>query len=308
MSQDVNYIPYYRLVNKAKLAKCQQNYDSALVYYAKAFEMVDYILFNDLCDFTKCAIATHKDSLVYFAMQRCNIQNIFVGFIIPSDSACEKYKQTEYWNTCTAYEKENEEIYIEKFITTPAAIVKILDSLSVSDVAVRRNWTWYCSTFRKSKLSKKRKREWRVADSCNQRVVDEMIQKYGFPNERIGCPNNYHFYLWGSGLVFVHYDDTNFFRNVEYKALLEGKLSPECYADRAQRMASIFKWDKLQYTYYTSKRNYKRMTPQEKEQIDKNRYAIGLPSVEEEKKIRQYNYQEYQKRKAAEKVKAKQQK
>lgn len=254
--------------------------------------MVDYILIDDLRSFTQCAVAIHNDSLAYFAMKQCNKQTIFLGTIFPEDSSCEKYKATEQWNTCTAYEKENQEIYTKKFLTTPATILKILDSLKVSDQAVRNRWTWYRRTFRNSKKTKTLLREWRIVDSSNQRVVDEMIQKYGFPNERIGCLNNYSFYRGGGGMVLVHYDDTNFFRNVEYKALLEGKLSPECYARRANRMATIFNWNKLQYTYYYSNRRFKRMTLQEKAQVNKNRYEIGLPSVEEEIVI-QYNNQKY---------------
>ncbi len=292
MSQDVNYIPYYQLVNKAKIAKCQQNYDSALACYTEAFAMVDYILIDDLRSFTQCAVAAHKDSLVYFVMQRCNQQTIFLGTIFPKDSSCEQYRQTEQWNTCMAYEKENQETYMEKFFTTPAAIVKILDSLKVSDQAVR-DWNWFSWTFRNSKLYKKRMREWAIVDSCNQRVLDEMIQKYGFPNERIGCPNNYNFYRGNGGIVFVHYRDTNFFRNVEFKALLEGELSPDCYASKASAVASIFKWEKLQYTYDYSKRKAKRMAPQEKAQVDRNRYEIGLPSMEEKNIIKYCDIREF---------------
>ncbi len=298
-SQEVNYIPYYRLINKAKIAMCQQNYDSALTYYDRAFAMVDYILIDDLRDFTECAITLNDDNLVYFAMRQCNLQTIPVTFIIPSFSVYKKYNNTKQWNDCMVYEKQNQDIYMAKYNNNP--VKKILDSLEVSDQAVRNNWTRYCRTFPKSKLSKKRKREWTIVDSCNRLVLDEMIQKYGFPNERTGFPNDYHFIHGGSGIVLVHYDDTNFFRNIEYKALLEGKLSPSCYASRVERIASIYKWDKLQHTYSYSKRKGKKMSPQEKEQVDKNRYEIGMLSVAEEKMIIQWNNQEFQKRKAKEK-------
>ncbi len=301
-SQEVNYIPYYRLINKATIARYQHNCDSALIYYQEAFEMVDYILFDDLYNFTQCAVAANKDSLVYFAMEQCKKQTIFVGSILPEDSSCKKYKQTNLWNTCIAYEQQNYDRYIEKFITTPASIKKILDSLEISDQIVRNNWTWYCRTFPNSKLAKKRHREWAITDSCNQRVVDEMIKKYGFPNERTGLPNDYTFIRGGSGIVLVHYDDSNFFRNVEYKALIDGKLSPDCYASRAMRMASFFK-DKWRYTYYYSKRKGKRMTPQEKAQVDKNRYEIGMLSVADEEMIKQINRQEIKKSKKAAKQK-----
>jgi len=36
------------------------------------------------------------------------------------------------------------------------------------------------------------------------------------------------------------------------------------------------------------------MTSEEKEQVDKNRYEIGLPSIEEENIIKQCNRIEYQ--------------
>ncbi len=294
MSQDVNYIPYYQSVNKAKLAKCQQNYDSALVYYAKAFEMVDYILIEDLHHFSQCAMTAHKDSLVYFAMERCNKQTIPIAYIIPSDSAYQKYSKTEQWKTCMAYETQNWDAYTiyKKDYSSPAK--KILDSLYFVGLDVRRKMgTWYCQAFRKSKLAKKRLQELIIVYDSIQRVVDAVIQKYGFPNERIGCPNTYISYY--GGWVLFHYDDIDFFRNVEYKALLEGKLSPDSYALKADdRISGIYKWDKQKYTYS------KKMTLQEKAQVNKNRYEIGLPSVEEAAIIRQCNNresQEYQKHK-----------
>ncbi len=298
-SQEVNYIPYYRLINKAKIARCQQNCDSALIYYQEAFKMVDYILLDDLRGFTKCAVTANNDSLVYFAMKQCKKQTIPVSFIIPTNSAYKKYKNTKQWNTCLAYEKENQDIYTEKYFNPSK---KILDSLfiSSSDV-IRKKGTWYCRTFYKSKLSQKRLQELIIVFKSNQCVVDEVIQKYGFPNERTGCPNNYLSYY--GGYILQHYDDTNFFRNVEYKALLEGKLSPNSYADKAERMASIYKWDKQQHTYSYSKRKGKKMSPLEKEQVDKNRYEIGMLSVADEEMIKQINRQEIKKSKKAAKQK-----
>jgi hypothetical protein len=294
ISQNVNYIPYYKWLCKARIAHyCQNNCDSAIDYYTRAFEMVDYILINDLRDFTQCAIDIDNDSLVFFAMERCNKQTIPLAFIFPSDSISEKYKNTDQWNTCMSYEKQNHEIYTKKY---HCPYKRVLDSLRVKDQKVRKEWTCFCRIFHNSKIAKKRMREWFITDSCNQRVVDDMIQKYGFPNERIGCPNDYLFYQGGGGVVLIHYDNIDFFRNVEYKALLEGKLAPECYARRAARMATIFEWDKLQYTYSYSKRRGKKMTLQEKEQVDKNRYEIGLPSVEDERIINRRKYQIYKAR------------
>ena len=293
IAQEVNYISYYHLVNRAKFVKCiHADCDSAIVYYLQAFEKVDYVLQEDLQDFTRCAAMQGKDSLVYYAMERCLAQTVSLSFIFPSDSLFDKYKNTEKWNECYAREQENPEKYQEKYRCPHK---KILDSLSVSDQEVRNKWNAIRRAFPNSKKTKELIREGWIVDSCNQLVLDEMIEKYDYPNERNGC-SNYTCMLRGFFLLF-HYRDTSFFNNIETKAFIEGKISPECYAWKACEMARIYKWNIMDYTYFYSKKMSKKMTPEEKEQVDKNRYKIGLPSVEEERMINRYNYIEYQKNK-----------
>ena len=290
-SQEVNYIPYYHSVNKAKLAICRENGDSAILYYQQAFEMVDYILLEDLRNFTQCAAELGKDSLVYYTMDKCIAQTIYLSYVFSSDSLFDKYKNTEKWKECYTIEQENIEKHKEKQ-AIGVLYKKVLDSLMVSDQAIRNKMNCFYWTFPNSKRAKKINRECRIIDSCNQVVLDEMIEKYDFPNERHGLWNNLRFIK--GGIVFVHYDDTNFLRNIEYKALLEGKLSPDYYADRANRIALLFNLNRIDYRY-----SYiKKMTLQEKEQVNRNRQAIGLLSVEEENKIIQCNRIASEQRKA----------
>ena len=294
MAQNINYIPYYHLVNRANLVKCTDaNCDSAIMYYSQAFEMVDYILLEDLRNFTQCAAELGKDSLVYYTMDKCIEQTVYLSYVFYSDSLFDTYKNTEKWKECYTIEQENIEKYKEKQ-AIGVLYKKVLDSLMVSDQAIRNKANWFYRTFPNSKRAKKMHREWTIIDSCNQIVLDEMIEKYDFPNEQHGLWNNPLFIRGGGGIVFVHYDDTNFLRNIEYKALLEGKLSPDYYADRINRIAIIFNWDKTNYTYYYTKK----MTLQEKEQVNRNRHAIGLLSVEEENKIIQCNRIAFEQRKA----------
>jgi hypothetical protein len=286
LSQNTNYIPYYQMVNKAKLAVYRNQCDTAIDYYLQAFAMVDYILQNDMYEFTRCAAIENKDSLVYWVMTQCVKQTVPLTYVFPPDSLFDKYKQTSQWKDCSDYEQTNREIYIQKQ-TCP--YTKLLDSLSVSDQKVRNRWNVFCRMFPKSKMAKKRHREWVIVDSCNQLLIYEYIQKYDYPNERNGCYNC--IYLSRGGVVMIHYDDTNFLFNVEYKALLEGKLSPECYAQRANRINFIFNLSDSDYRYGYHK---KMKTAQEKEIVDKNRYDIGLPSVEEEKTIIQWDLERKQ--------------
>ena len=295
LSQEVNYIPYYHLTNRANLVRCTDaNCDSAIVYYLQAFEMVDYVLLEDLQNFTQCAAELGKDSLVYFAMDKCIAQTVPLSFVFSSDSLFDKYKDTEKWKKSYAMEQENIEKYKEKY-AIGVLYRKVLDSLSVSDQYIRKKASWFCRTFPNSRKAKKIYREWKIIDSCNQIVLDEMIEKYDFPSEQYYLRNS-PLHING-GVVLIHYDDTNFLRNVEYKALLEGKLSPDYYAMRASRIALLFNWDKTDYTYHYTKK----MTLQEKEQVNRNRHAIGLLSVEEENKIIQCNRIAIEQRKTLEK-------
>jgi hypothetical protein len=289
-----SYVPYYHLVNRAKWVQCvDADCDSAIAYYLQAFEMVDYILWEDLQHFTRCAAMQGRDSLVYYAMGRCVAQTISLTSTIFSDTLFDKYKNTEKWNECYAIEQENKEKYKE---AGHIGILyrKVLDSLLPSDQEERKKWHYFYRFFPNTKKAKQSSQRWHIADSCNRLVLDEMIEKYDFPNERNGCPNDYLF-LRG-GVLLIHYRDTNFLRNIEYKALVEGKVAPERYATKAKQTADIYNWNIIDYTYYYRKK----MTPEEKAQVDKNRYAIGLRSVEEEKIMTQCRRLESQQRKALE--------
>ena len=293
MCQTINYIPYYHLVNRAKLVECiDANYDSAIVYYSQAFAIVDYVLAEQLRDFIRCAIMLENDNLVYFAMDKCIEQTVPLStlFHFTSDSLVDKYKNTEEGRKYYTVEQENKEKYIEKYINPPHK--KILDSLSVSDITVRKKWrkgSFFYRRFPNSKKTQELLREWKIVDSCNRLVLDEMIKKYDFPNERNGLFNNPNFIIGGGGIVLVHYDDSVFFKDIEYKMLIEGKLFPDYYAFRAHRIVSIYNLPKTDYTFFYSERQSKKMTTEEKAQVDKNRYRIGLPSVEEEIIIKQCN-------------------
>jgi hypothetical protein len=291
LSQNANYIPYYQMVNKAKLALCRNQCDTAIDCYLQAFAMVDYILEKDMRDFTRCVTIEKNDSLAYWIMTQCVKQTVLLTSAFPSDTLFDKYKQTPQWKDCSDYEQENIESYIQKY-TCPYK--ELFDTLVVSDQAVRNRWNLFCRMFPKSNMAKKRHREMVIVDSCNQLLIDEYIQKADFPNERNGCGNCVYLFLNG-GCVMTHYDDTNFLFNVEYKALLEGKLSPECYARRASRVNFIFNLSDSDYRYGYHK---KMKTTQEKEKVDKNRYDIGLPSVEEEKTINRWEYARYLERQA----------
>ncbi|MDR0602938.1 MAG: hypothetical protein LBG80_01375 [Bacteroidales bacterium] len=293
-SQEINYIPYYQLVNKAEIARCQQNYDSALVYYWQAFQIVDYILINDLRNFSQCALIEKKDSLIYFVMEQCIKQIVPLSGIFGIDTIFDKYKYTDKWKWCMEQEQANAEKYRKKY---ECPYTEIMDSLIINDQKVRTKGYWFSRIFPKSKIAKKRRQEWLSVDSFSRTVIDELVAKYDYPNERNGCNNNS--CLQMNMVVIYHYDDTNFLRNVEYKALIEGKLSPHCYARKARRVAVVFNMPVPHYTYF------KTMTPDEIAQVDKYRYEIGLPSVEEEKIINQCYYEKYLKDKKEKKKKKK---
>jgi hypothetical protein len=285
-SQEINYIPYYHLINKAKIAQCQNNYDSSISYYLQAFKLVDYILQEDMKNFALCAALEGKDSLIYFIMEQCAKQIIPLDFIFTTDSIFDTYRQTDKWQWSMEEEKANAEKYKEK---CNCPHTKVLDSLLISDQKVRNKWNWFCRIFPKSRIAKKRLQEWRFVDSSNRVIIDRLIAKYDYPNERNGCINNY---LFNTGMVVIyHYDDTNFLYNVEYKALIEGKMSPSYYARKAHRAGLGLNIPELRYVYR------KEMTEKEKTQIDKNRYGVGLPSIQEAKLINLCRYEKYLKSK-----------
>ncbi|MDR1181866.1 MAG: hypothetical protein LBL13_07805 [Bacteroidales bacterium] len=276
-SQEINYIPYYQAINKANLSRCRQNYDSALIYYGQAFQIVDYILMDDLRNFAKCATIEKKDSLIYFAMEQCIKQIVPLNYIFESDTIFEQYQQTDKWQYYMEQEKKNIEMYHEKY---SCPYKKVMDSLRIEDQKIR-TLAW--------RLTKKRRQKASEIEYSNRRAIDELIAKYDYPNERNGLFNQS--CLWAPMIVIFHYHDTVFFQNTEYKAYIEGKLTPYCFSKKAQRVVVFNNLPFPRYRYEYSPN----MTEEEKAQVDKNRYEIGLPSIEEERIINQCNDMEYQK-------------
>ncbi len=245
-----DYIQYYQLLNKVKQYEENKRNDSLVIFLKQAYDLVDYV----------------------------HVDNLKLGKRI-----AKKQKDTNLLTYCEnglSKSKENVNLNLK---------VK-LDSIGKEDQRVRGRKYYkakeyykkclYDTTFnyneKKRLKSKLLMEEWWRVDSCNVEYIKDIISKYGYPSEKIvGTETNSMV-----GTILLHYDkDTaNHIMGADLNiALKEGEIRPRMYAWIIDRhLMNVGKKQK----YYAIPTPWAKMTKEKREEFNRNRFLIGLKSLE----------------------------
>ena len=118
---------------------------------------------------------------------------------------------------------------------------------------------------------------WLRIDSTNEQRIKEIIEQYGYPNERlIGFKN----FMLASSIttMIMHFEDTAYFKPVLLQFIKQGKCEPRTlgsFVDSRQRMDT--RTDKYIYRIYDNAEDHEIW---DIANLDNRRQAIGLPSME----------------------------
>jgi len=273
-----NYIQYFQAKANAELSICKYNYSDALNYYKKAFVLVDYPLVKELYNATICAAIIEQDSLMFNYLEKCLKRGVSINCFKKNELVFFKYFTYKKWK-----ELENSIDYFQK--NNLANINKeyeiALKSIDEKDQYVRR-FSRFSLIFSRKKI----KRNLLRTDSINKIKIDSLIDLFGYPCEQIlGVSGNN--LSCSTPVSFFHMIDSCFVFNTQYKALMEGKITPEDYSRKVDYTKSRHKIDPIFYNVYYSK------LPTDSirlKNIDNNRIAIGLQTLENEDVMRRYFY------------------
>lgn len=121
-------------------------------------------------------------------------------------------------------------------------------------------------------------------DSLNAIKIDSLIDLFGYPCEQIfGVKGNN--LSFSTPVSFFHRIDSFFVFNIQYKALMKGKINPEEYSRKVDYTNSRHKIDPVFYNVYYSKLPTDYIILRN---IDNNRVAIGLQTLENEEVMRRF--------------------
>ncbi len=246
-----DYIQYYQLINKVKKYQANNKNDSLTIFLKQAFEMVDYVHIENLKLARRIAKKQHDRELLNYSKKalKSSKDNINLNLKAKLDSVG----------------KEDQRVRGRKYYNAKKYYAKCL----------------YDTTFnydeKKRLKSKELMEEWWRVDSSNAEFVKKVILKYGFPSEKIvGQETNSMV-----SIILLHYDkDTaNHIMGESLEiALKEGSITPIMYAwiiDRHLMNAG------KEQKYYMIPTHWEKMTNKKRIEYNKNRFSIGLKTLDD---------------------------
>lgn len=123
--------------------------------------------------------------------------------------------------------------------------------------------------------------KWNLTDSTVINDLLILIQKYGFPGERLVGVYAYH----RASIIFLHYDtdqDNKVLQPILDEALSKGDIFPADYAHIVDRRLSMYG---KKPKYFEVPFGYDNLSQQEKDDVDKERQLIGLPAVKDSRLV-----------------------
>ena len=248
-----DYIKYYQLINKTKEHQKRDLNDSLTIFLKQAFSLVDYILIEDL-KYGKSIAKKYKDE---------ELLNICTKAMASSKT----YLNIELKAQLDSIGKEDQRIRGSKYYKAKNYYRKCLNDT-----------TFNCKE-KKRLESKELMEEWWRVDSSNVEFVKDVIFKQGFPSEKIvGKETNSMV-----SIILLHYDkDTanNIMGASLYTALKEGSIEPKMYAWIIDRHLMMIGKEQI---YYTIPTPWIEIKKERRDEIEKNRFAIGEQSLSERK-------------------------
>ncbi len=250
-----DYIQYYQLINKVKQYQVNKQNDSLTIFLKQAFELVDYVHIENL-KLGKQIAKKQKDKVLLsycenaLSKSKCNINPNLKAKLDSIGKEDQRVRGRKYYKAKKYYKK------------------------CLFDTTFNYNE-------KKRLKSKQIMEEWWRVDSSNVEFLKSVISKYGYPSEKlVGEETNDR-----GSIILLHYDkDTSnhIMGDILEIALKEGKIKPKMYAWIIDR--HLMNAGKKQ-KYQSIPTPWVEMTAIKKMEYNKNRFSIGLKSLDEIKII-----------------------
>ena len=272
---------YYNLINQAEIKIVEDQYNEALDLYLKALKAVPHGFVKDYYNATVCAIKIEKYDTTFVLLDSLVSKGVSKS-IFTTYSIFNPLKKKPQWQSFLLNFDKNHQLFLNK---KNVQLERILKGIQYSDQEFRarpNSYQEYSDTIKK-------------IDKNNVRLLKNLIEKYGFPNENlIGRENPMEDNI-PSFIVFFHqcqkmslnkedYD----FTSIQIEAVKKGELDPHFLAEwlshQAKPETNLEGWGIFQITTPTGKKSpfvVMKTTSQQKDDINKKRVAFGLETLSE---------------------------
>lgn len=270
ISQD--YISYYNRCNDAVNYMVIHQYDSALVAFVEAFDMVDYVHKTYVNKACMCA-AYEKD---YDLLQEYSILSLQRGasFDYFNSEEYKRYRKTKQYKAVLANKVTYEQQFIESLNTD---YIKAIDSLHYVDQKVIRGAGGDNSIYDLSKVMLPENKY--ELDSNNLAYLIGLIEQYGFPSEQLVG-----FDATNSAGIILHHN----LRNPE-NAVLLNEFKKYIYTGEYVPSSYVGTYDQSLWFYYGSTivgkvfKNSEYLSDKRLSVADSLANEMGLKPIEEAK-------------------------
>ncbi len=282
VNAQVDYTKFYHnLINQAEIKIVEDEYNEALDLYLKAFKAVPHAFVKDYYNATVCAIKIQKFDTSFVLMDSLVIKGVNKS-IFTTFSIFNALKNKPQWQAFLLNFEKSHQLFLNK---KNVQLERILKGIQYSDQEFRakpNSYQEYSDTIKK-------------IDKNNVRLLKNLIEKYGFPNENlIGRENPMEDNI-PSFIVFFHqcqkmsqntedYD----FTSIQIEAVKKGELDPHFLAEwlshQAKPETDLRGWGIFQITTPSGKKSpfaVMKTSLQQKEDINKKRVAFGLETIAE---------------------------
>lgn len=294
---------YYPFINQAELQIIDDKYDDALELYCKAFKSVPRCFSKDYYNAAVCAVKAMKYDTAFQFLDSLVVKGTEKSFF-NNCSAFQPLKKERKWQIFLANFDKNHQIALNRQNSTFEKLLKGLDFSDQEFRAKNRGSELYRDTINK-------------IDKHNVKILNMLIEKYGFPNEHlIGRKNPIEEDLPGF-TVFLHQsqkmgkNQEDFdFTNIQIEAVKKGELDPHVYAVWASFQGKSKKnlgdATTMQLSFGDKKTPFgiPKYTPEQKKLMNTERIELGLESLEDysrksifaiknEDKMRRFAFERY---------------
>ena len=214
---------YYNLINQAEIKIVEDQYNEALDLYLKALKAVPHGFVKDYYNATVCAIKIEKYDTTFVLLDSLVSKGVSKS-IFTTYSIFNPLKKKPQWQSFLLNFDKNHQLFLNK---KNVQLERILKGIQYSDQEFRarpNSYQEYSDTIKK-------------IDKNNVRILKQLIEKYGFPNERLIGRENPKEDNIPSFIVFFHqcqkmsenredYD----FTSIQIEAVKKGELDPHFLA------------------------------------------------------------------------------
>lgn len=267
-----NYISYYNLCNAADRAVYEKEYDSAMLLYEKAFELVPYVHNDYLTKAISCASKVKKPELAYRFVKQYYLQS---GYVSVFD---ERVVKRQIKNPTFSILKDS----LLNLVVSPynAVYQKAIDSIIFIDQTVLRN------NFKDTAgYNLKTPEDWENLEARNFQKLLNYIELYGYPSERLVGKKSYD----DAYIVLLHnirLEKNRSYLSIVKKALMEGDCLPDDYGWIIDQACSN---DSTPYVFYLYEANPGKLSQSRKKEINQERCKYGIKPIEAYGALRIFN-------------------